>query len=121
MPSSSSWLCRNPWPEPDRQSASAHDGSDERQDAMTNPDVSASSARTMWRKAELTRPGGGRLGRRSLARSEAWFATFLVTPALLVIAVVVFLPLVYSVWLSFAEVDLLKRTGPALEFFGMRL
>jgi ABC-type sugar transport system permease subunit len=95
---------------------------------MTNPDVSApSSARTAWPKVEPAgaRKGSSWLGRlspkRSLARGEAWFATFLVAPALIVILLIVFVPLVYSIWLSFAQVDLLKRTGPALEFLGIRL
>lgn len=56
-----------------------------------------------------------------MARSDAWLAAGLVTPALLAVALIVFVPLVYSIWLSLAEVDLLRRSGPALELFGMRL
>ena len=59
--------------------------------------------------------------RRTTGRAEALFATTMVAPALIVIAVVVFIPLVYSIWLSFAEVNLLRRDGPAIDLFGMRL
>lgn len=44
----------------------------------------------------------------------------MVMPALLVIALVVFIPLIYSIWLSLADVELLRRSGPAIEFFGLR-
>jgi len=35
--------------------------------------------------------------------------------------VVVLFPLLYSFWMSFADVSLLRATGPALEVFGVRL
>jgi ABC-type sugar transport system permease subunit len=35
--------------------------------------------------------------------------------------VVVLLPLLYSFWMSFADVSLLRATGPAIEVFGVRL
>jgi ABC-type sugar transport system permease subunit len=53
--------------------------------------------------------------------SEAWFGSLLVLPALLGIFLVVGFPLLYSFWMSFAEVNLLRATGPALELFGIRL
>lgn len=86
----------------------------------------------MWRKAG---PGNGlgfaaaedegflrrfRLS-RSVESSDRRFAALMVTPALLVIALVVFIPLVYSLWLSFTDVELLRRTGPAIDIFGLRL
>jgi hypothetical protein len=58
---------------------------------------------------------------RQAVQSEGWFAAALVSPALLVILLIVFLPLVYSIWLSFAEVDLLRPGGTAITLFGMRL
>src|SRR5262245_55738677 len=75
--------------------------------------------------------GRGRLGavrlltrrapRWSMARSDARFGVLLTTPALLIILVVVAFPLLYSLWMSLAEVNLLKTSGPALELFGIRL
>jgi multiple sugar transport system permease protein len=56
-----------------------------------------------------------------LRLSEGWFALALVLPALLGIFVVVVFPLVYSLWLSFTDVNLLRTTGPALELFGVRV
>jgi multiple sugar transport system permease protein len=38
-----------------------------------------------------------------------------------VISLVVVFPLVYSLWMSFADVNLLRTTGPALEIFGLRI
>jgi multiple sugar transport system permease protein len=38
-----------------------------------------------------------------------------------VISLVVGFPLVYSLWMSFADVNLLRTTGPALEIFGLRI
>lgn len=58
---------------------------------------------------------------RSMVRSGALFTAGMVAPALSVIAVVVLVPLLYSAWLSFTEVELLKRGGPAIELFGLRL
>ncbi len=59
------------------------------------------------------------LGRGRL--SEASFASLLVLPAFLGIALVVAFPLAYSLWMSFADVNLLRVTGPAVELFGVRL
>ena len=56
-----------------------------------------------------------------MARSDARFGVFLTAPALLIILVVVAFPLLYSLWMSLAEVNLLRTTGPALELFGVRL
>lgn len=53
--------------------------------------------------------------------SEAWFGGLLVLPAVLGIALVVLFPLLYSIWLSFTDVNLLRATGPALEWLGVRL
>jgi ABC-type sugar transport system permease subunit len=44
-----------------------------------------------------------------------------VAPALLVIFAVVLFPLLYSLWLSFTDVNLLRTTGPAIEAFGVRI
>jgi len=57
----------------------------------------------------------------SIRLSEARFAFFLVLPALLGIFVVVVFPLLYSLWLSFTDVNLLRTTGPAIELFGVRV
>ena len=57
----------------------------------------------------------------SIRLSEARFAFLLVLPALLGIFVVVLFPLLYSLWLSFTDVNLLRTTGPALELFGVRV
>ena len=57
----------------------------------------------------------------SLRLSEGWFALLLVLPALLGIFVVVLFPLLYSLWLSFTDVNLLRSTGPAIELFGVRV
>lgn len=71
-------------------------------------------------------PGTGRnsglIRRFSLyANTQAGFATLLILPALTVIFAVVFFPLVYSIWLSLAEVDLLDTSGPTLNLFGFNL
>jgi ABC-type sugar transport system permease subunit len=63
-------------------------------------------------------PARGR-GRRALP--EAAFGWLLVLPAVLGIFLVVLFPLLYSFWMSFADVNLLRQTGPALELFGVRL
>src|SRR5262245_58493732 len=62
-------------------------------------------------------------GRRfgSLRLTEARFAWLLVLPALAAIFGVVVFPLLYSLWLSFTDVNLLRTTGPALELFGVRV
>jgi ABC-type sugar transport system permease subunit len=62
-----------------------------------------------------------RAARRPVALSEAAFAWLLVIPAVLGILLVVVFPLVYSFWMSFTEVNLLRATGPAIELFGVRL
>jgi ABC-type sugar transport system permease subunit len=62
-----------------------------------------------------------RLGLRAIRLSEAPFAWLLVAPAILAIVVVVALPLAYSLWLSFTDVNLLRGGGAAIEMFGMRL
>jgi multiple sugar transport system permease protein len=66
-----------------------------------------------------------RLGRSAvppgIRLSEGSFAWLLVAPAVLAIVAVVALPLVYSLWLSFTDVNLLRTGGPAIEAFGIRL
>src|SRR5215470_1119843 len=62
-----------------------------------------------------------RTARWSMARSDARFGVLLTAPALLIILVVVAFPLLYSLWMSLAEVNLLRTDGPALEIFGLRL
>ena len=42
-------------------------------------------------------------------------------PALTIVSAVVAFPLVYSLWMSLADVNLLKTTGPAIELFGLRI
>lgn len=77
------------------------------------------------------RPGAGRrsgprgiASRLAVARvrlPEGAFAALLVAPALLVILAVALFPLLYSLWLSFTDVNLLRATGPAIEVFGVRI
>ena len=62
-----------------------------------------------------------RLRLRAPRLSEASFGGFLVAPAILVIVAVVAVPLAYSLWLSFTDVNLLRVTGPAVELFGVRM
>ena len=62
-----------------------------------------------------------RSGAGGLRLSEAGFAWLLALPVLVGIALVVVVPLAYSFWLSFTDVNLLRATGPALEAFGIRL
>jgi len=62
-----------------------------------------------------TRGAGG------LRLSEAGFAWLLVLPVVIGIGLVVVVPLAYSFWLSFTDVNLLRTAGPALEAFGIRL
>lgn len=52
---------------------------------------------------------------------EGALAWLFVGPALLCIGLVVLFPLVYSLWLSFTDVNLLRMTGPAIELGGMRI
>jgi multiple sugar transport system permease protein len=58
---------------------------------------------------------------RPVALSEAVFAWLLIVPAILGILLVIVFPLVYSLWMSFADVNLLRASGPAVELFGVRL
>jgi ABC-type sugar transport system permease subunit len=60
-------------------------------------------------------------GAGALRLSEAGFAWLLALPVLVGIGLVVAVPLVYSLWLSFTDVNLLRMGGPALEAFGIRL
>src|SRR5207249_5843701 len=74
--------------------------------------------------AEVARVGGHVVpaaAPRSARLSEAAFAWGLVLPAVAAVVVVVFLPLLYSFWMSLADVNLLRTSGPALELFGVRL
>jgi len=52
--------------------------------------------------------------------SEERFALLLVLPALLVIFAGVLFPLLYSLWLSFTDVNVLRTSGPVIELFGIR-
>jgi ABC-type sugar transport system permease subunit len=67
-------------------------------------------------RVAASRPGG-----RALRLPEGAFAWLLVTPAVGAIVAVVAIPLAYSLWLSFTDVNLLRTSGPAVELFGMRL
>jgi multiple sugar transport system permease protein len=58
---------------------------------------------------------------RPVRLSDETFAGLLVLPALLGIVLVVVFPLLYSLWMSFADVNLLRTTGPAIEAFGVRI
>jgi multiple sugar transport system permease protein len=58
---------------------------------------------------------------RPVVLSEAAFAWLLIVPAILGILLVIVFPLIYSLWMSFADVNLLRATGPAIELFGVRL
>ena len=53
--------------------------------------------------------------------SEGRFALVLVLPALLGIFAVVLFPLLYSLWLSFTDVNVLRTSGPVIELFGVRV
>src|SRR5882724_7727186 len=53
--------------------------------------------------------------------SEGRFALLLVLPALLGIFAVVLFQLLYSLWLSFTDVNLLRTSGPVIELFGIRV
>src|SRR5215470_2297705 len=65
--------------------------------------------------------GGLRARGVSFRLTEARFAFLLIAPAFLGIFLVVLFPLLYSLWLSFTDVNLLRTTGPALELFGVRV
>src|SRR6266481_1150543 len=60
-------------------------------------------------------------GAGGLRPSEAGFAWLLVLPVVIGIGLVVVVPLAYSLWFSFTDVNLLRTAGPALEAFGIRL
>ena len=62
-----------------------------------------------------------RSGAGGLRLTEAGFAWLLALPVLIGIGLVVVVPLGYSLWLSFTDVNLLRAGGPALEAFGIRL
>ena len=53
--------------------------------------------------------------------SEGRFAMLLVLPAVLGIFAVVLFPLLYSLWLSFTDVNVLRTSGPVIELFGVRV
>jgi ABC-type sugar transport system permease subunit len=53
--------------------------------------------------------------------SDAAFGVLLVAPALALVVAVVGFPLAYSFWMSLADVNLLRTTGPAFELFGIRV
>src|SRR6266404_4090784 len=53
--------------------------------------------------------------------SEGRFAVLLVLPALLVLFAVLLFPLLYSLWLSFTDVNVLRTSGPVIELFGVRV
>ena len=55
------------------------------------------------------------------ALSESAVAWLFAGPALLAIGLVVVFPLLYSLWLSFTDVNLLRTTGPALELGSLRI
>jgi ABC-type sugar transport system permease subunit len=55
------------------------------------------------------------------ALSESAVAWLFAGPALLAIGLVVVFPLLYSLWLSFTDVNLLRATGPAIELFDLRI
>src|SRR5947207_1643426 len=69
--------------------------------------------------AEVAGLAAGVKTRRAL--SESAVAWLFVAPALLVIGLVVAFPLVYSLWLSFTDVNLLRATGPAVELGALRI
>jgi ABC-type sugar transport system permease subunit len=73
------------------------------------------------RVARAGRRGWAPAAFRPAALGEASFAWLLVLPALLGILLVVLFPLLYSFWMSFTDVNLLRQSGPALELFGVRL
>lgn len=57
----------------------------------------------------------------SVRLSDTSFAYLLILPTFLGIFLVVLFPLLYSLWMSFVDVNLLRTTGPAIELFGVRL
>jgi ABC-type sugar transport system permease subunit len=88
--------------------------------------MSATRPELAERDAALAAAGAGGAVARAPARrrwrlTEAAFGGLLVLPAFLGIFLVVLFPLLYSLWMSFTDVNLLRQTGPALELFGLRL
>src|SRR5437868_5285482 len=57
----------------------------------------------------------------ALRLTDGRFALLLITPAVGVIFLVILFPLLYSLWLSFTDVNLLRTTGPALELGSLRI
>src|SRR5262245_42155361 len=57
----------------------------------------------------------------SIRLTDGRFAVLLVAPAVGAIFLVVLFPLLYSLWLSFTDVNLLRTTGPAIEWGGVRV
>ena len=53
--------------------------------------------------------------------SDGRFGMLLVLPAFLGVFAVVLFPLLYSLWLSFTDVDVLRMSGPAIEILGVRV
>ena len=70
---------------------------------------------------ELTKMGFPVAKAQVRALSESAVAWLFVAPALLAIGLVVAFPLVYSLWLSFTDVNLLRATGPAVELGALRV
>jgi len=77
--------------------------------------VSADPARSTIPDRIADRVAAPKLGLGGIRLSEGWFAFALVMPALAGIFVVVLFPLLYSLWLSFTDVNLLRAGGPAIE------
>jgi len=73
-------------------------------------------SRRIPRPATVARRGVG-----GIPLSDGRFAVLMVLPALAGIFLVVLFPLIYSLWLSFTDVNLLRAGGPALELFGVRV
>lgn len=83
--------------------------------------MSADPARSTIPQRLPTAVAASRLRLPSIRLSEAAFAALLVLPALLGIFVIILFPLLYSLWLSFTDVNLLRTSGPALTLFGVRV
>ena len=83
--------------------------------------MSADPARSTIPGRIADRVAAPKLGLGGIRLSEGWFAFALVLPALAGIFVVVLFPLLYSLWLSFTDVNLLRAGGPAIELFGVRV
>lgn len=87
--------------------------------ASSVPDLSASSgiSSSLRQPRDLLAVRKTGLAQRLVRAgdTEAGLARLLVSPALIVIFVIVLFPLLYSLWLSLANVDLLSAKGPALD------